>query len=370
MRTHKRLPWRAVIVALALTMAGSGSLAGPVAAARDLRINAGPWLDLAMKFNNFFPTIGDVADRVSGAEQINKGSDGRLTFALFGSDSRDTAISRTDSIMIMSIQGNTISAASIPRDTGRIPRPASMGGGLFSGKVNGILRSLITTYGSTDAGLDKMDLVLENLLQIEIDYHAIVWFGGFTTLVDRVDPIFVNIGSSVRDGKHKDLAAQGPTGVYFPVHNTYALQAWNPSSYSGAPYCNGAWKSVSNPQTTTSVHCHRALPYVRTRKGPGNNDFVRARRQQGFVAAAIKAVSSTELSGLVSTAQGEARGKWWTNYPISLSSAQELYNAIHSGNLANQVVFKPTIYSARIAGTNAYELKLNAVRAWTAQYMS
>jgi anionic cell wall polymer biosynthesis LytR-Cps2A-Psr (LCP) family protein len=370
MRTHTRRPWRAVVVILALTIAGTGSLAGPVSAANGMRFNASAWLDLAVKLDGFFPTIGDFADAMSGTAAISQGSDGRLTFLLAGSDSRFSAVSRTDSIMIMSIKGNTISAASIPRDTARIVRPASMGGGTFSGKVNGILRSLVQSEGSLDAGLNAFEKVIENLLQIEIDYHALIWFGGFTTLVDKVDPVLVDIGTSIRDGKHHDLDAQGPAGVYFPKANSYTLYAWNPSGYSGSPYCNGAWKSYTDPASHPSVFCHRALPFVRTRKGPGNNDFVRVRRQQNFIAATIKATSSSELSALVSTAQGEGLGKWWTNYPISMGSATDLYNAIHNGVLTNQVVFKPSIYSARISGTSGYELKLSAVRAWTAQYMS
>jgi anionic cell wall polymer biosynthesis LytR-Cps2A-Psr (LCP) family protein len=368
--TLSRRPLRMLTVVLALTIAIPGALAGPVAAAHGFRFNAGAWVDLAFGASSFFPTVGEVVDSISGAQAINDGNDGRLTFLLAGSDSRFSAVSRTDSIMVMSIKGNTISAASIPRDTARIPRPPSMGGGLFSGKVNGILRTLVNQEGSLTAGMAEFEKVIEYVMGIEVDYNALIWFGGFTTLVGRVDPIFVNIGSSIRDGKHHDLDAQGPAGVYFPKASSHSLYDWNPSGYSGTPYCNGQWQNVANPAGTPSVHCHRALPYVRTRKGPGNNDFVRARRQQGFVAATIKAVSSSELSGLVSTAQAEAAGKWWTNYPISLTSAQELYNALHNGNLVNQVVFKPKIYSARISGTSGYELKLGAVRAWGDQYMS
>ena len=63
-------------------------------------------------------------------------------------------------------------------------------------------------------------------------------------------------------------------------------------------------------------------------------------------------------------------GKWWTNYPISMSSATDLYNALNGATPQNRVVFKPSLYAQRISGTSAYELKLSAVRQWTAQYMS
>ena len=94
-------------------------------------------------------------------------------------------------MLIMSIKGNTITAASLPRDTGRVPRPASMGGGTFPGKANSILHQL--QAGTTlDGALDKFDQVIENIAHIEIDYHALIWFNGFTTLVDKIDPVNVN----------------------------------------------------------------------------------------------------------------------------------------------------------------------------------
>jgi hypothetical protein len=109
---------------------------------------------------------------------------------------------------------------------------------------------------------------------------------------------------------------------------------------------------------------------VRSRKGTGNNDFVRARRQQDFIAATIRAVQQSELSGLASTAQSQGAGKWWTDYPISFSSATDLYNALHGASLGAQVVFKPNTYATAIPGSSAYELKLSAVRQWIATYMS
>src|SRR5688500_3662864 len=169
MRTQISRRARMVILVMALTVAGTGSLAGPTAAANGVNFNARPWLELAFEANQLFPAIGELADLVDGeTTAINYGSDGRLTFLLAGSDSRFSAVSRTDSIMIMSIKGDTISAASIPRDTARIPRP---GGGVFSGKVNGILRQLVSSEGSVSAGLVEFEKVIENLLQIQIDYH-------------------------------------------------------------------------------------------------------------------------------------------------------------------------------------------------------
>lgn len=348
----------ALAAVLAATSATGGQAASTGLADQGSNVD---WIRLGM---DIAAPMRPLLDAIDGNQALNRGSDGRLTFLLLGSDSRGTTISRTDTIMLMSIKGNTITSASIPRDTARIPRPASMGGGTFSGRVNGILRQLRGTSTSLDQALAKFEVVIEKLLQIEIDYNALIWFNGFTSLVGKVDPITVNITREIRDPKQVD-DPDGPPGVYFPLWNGFALNAWNSGSN---PYCNGAYKTDPAPINPQN-YCRRALPYVRSRKGPNNNDWIRARRQQEFIASTIKAVGQAELSALVSTGQGEGAGKWWTNYPITATSAMDLYNELHGASLGTHVVFKPSLYATPIAGTSAYQLKLSAVLQWSAQYL-
>lgn len=319
------------------------------------------WLGLGFDLASPFRPIIDALD---GDQAISKGTDGRLTFLLLGLDARGSAVTRTDAMMIMSIKGNTITSASLPRDTGRVPRPAWLGGGVFSGKANGILKQLMS--GTTlDNGLAKFERVIEDLLGIEIDYHALIWFDGFTTLVSKIDPITVNSEREIRDQSHIDGTSTIP-GTYFPKWNGYALYAYNTGTDL---YCNGKYKNYSDPKTHPETWCRRALPYVRSRHGPYNDDWVRSRRQQEFIVSAIKAVSQAELGPLVSTAQSEGLGKWWTNFPISATTGMDLYNALHHATHGAHVVFKPSQFAGRIAGTSQYELKLSAVRAWSAQYL-
>lgn len=199
-----------------------------------------------------------------------------------------------------------------------------------------------------------------------------MWFSGFTTLVDQVDGgsrvIRVNIGRRIYDSSHYDQPGSQNPGVYFPAATNYQLHAWNPGSQTGSPYCNGAFKNYADPTSHPETWCRRALPYVRSRHG--TSDYARAKRQQLFVDATIDAVDSDELSGLVSTAMGQAQGKWWTNFPITLANATDLYNALQGASLVNRVVFSPKAYATRIPGTHGYELKLPAVRAWCDTYMS
>ncbi len=252
----------------------------------------------------FDSVIRPVVASIAGAPAVTEGADGRITFLVLGSDSRTNSISRTDTIMIVSLNGSTINAASIPRDTSRIPNPE---GGTFSGRINGILKQLRTTSGDLNEALQRFERVIERLLLIEIDYHVLLWFGGFTTLVDKVDPISVNSRRAIEDPGVVD-DPNGPPGAYFPEASGYSLYSWNPASN---PYCNGAWKEDTIGPIDSKYWCRRALIYVRSRKGPKNNDWVRTRRQQEFVASTIRAVTRTEVQTLVGTASQNAMGKWW-----------------------------------------------------------
>ena len=305
------------------------------------------WLALGSRLAS---PLRPYLDALAGSEAISYGSDGRLTVLLLGSDTRGGGISRTDTIMIMSLKGNQISVASIPRDTSRILNYLTAApNDKFKGRINTIARQV---------GLANFVIVIEKLLNIQIDYYALVSFSGFEALVNVVDPINVNISRRIRDSRYWDDSTS--RGIYFPAANNYPVY-----SNSGAPACNGSWKKYLNPPPST--WCHRALVFVRSRKG--GSDFQRARRQQDFVGAAIRTVNSGDVGSLVSTANGQAAaGALMTNIPFN-SSALALFNDLNNAYLAHQVVFKPKKYSTHIPGTTAYQLKLSAVRAWTAAYM-
>jgi anionic cell wall polymer biosynthesis LytR-Cps2A-Psr (LCP) family protein len=365
MRSLSRIG-RRLALALALVTALSAALVNPATiAAFAADPNDRPGVSLLRLAMSIVAPGASLLDRITGAQAVSTGSDGRLTFLLLGSDSRGTSIGRTDSIMVVSIKGKAVSMASIPRDTGRIPNPS---GGVFSGKVNGLVRSFMLGGMSRDAALARFESVIENLLRIEIDYRAVMWFNGMTTLVGKVDPIVVNIANEIRDPKHVDDPGD-ERGVYFPKSSFYRLYDFNQTTNADAKRCDGAYKFDTNPPVDEKYWCHRALPFVRSRKGPNNNDWVRAGRQQGFVFAAIRATGSSELSGLVNTASSQGSGKWITNFGVTLANAQNLYDRFQGATLSHRVVFKPTTYATRISGTSAYELKLSAVRAWTSAYM-
>lgn len=338
---------RAVVAfAAAVVIASTAFLGDPAVtkAAPSLRGLAAPWLEAGIGIAARFQP---VIDALAGTQALSTGNDGRLTVLLLGSDTRGGGISRTDTIMVMSLKGNAINVASIPRDTSRIPNPYA--GGVFKARVNGIARQI---------GLPSFEYVIERLLNIEIDYYALVSFVGFDALLNVVDPVNVSIPTRIKDSRYWD----DPTsrGIYFPASSSYSLY-----SNAASVACNGKYKSYTVPPPST--WCHRALVYVRTRKG--SSDFVRARRQQNFIGATMRTVASGQVGALVSTANAQVgAGSLMTNIPFG-SNAFELYNKLSSAYLANQVVFAPKKYSKHIPGTTAYQLNLTAVRAWTAAYM-
>ena len=363
MRRYRRGP-STVSFALAFVLPASGFFTAPQPLNFPQMV-----LDAAAILSTTIAPVTPLIRAVEGTPSFSIGGDGRLTFLLLGSDSRTNTVSRTDTIMIMSVEGNSISAASIPRGTKRMPDPR---GGTW-GKVNSILASLYASNGNNlSVALSEFEKVIEYNLGIEVDYHALIWFDGFTTLVNQVDDgsrtITVDIPRSIYDSTHHDREGIDKPGVYFPAASNYRLHAWNPPGQTGSPYCDGTFKKYSNPATHPETWCERALPYVRTRHG--SNDWKRAKRQQSFVDATIDAVDFSELSNLADTAALEGKGKWWTNFPITDVNAIDLYNTLQGASLVHPVVFKPSKYATQIGSTNGYELNLPAVRAWCDAYMS
>ena len=288
---------------------------------------------------------------VSGTNAITKGSDGRLTVLVMGSDTRNSGIGLTDVVMVASIEGHAISLASIPRDTGKFPNPS---GGTYVGKVNNLPKKI---------GFDAFERAVEYALNIEIDYRVMVTFRGFETLVNEIGSVFPKNRIAIKDPKFWDDPNKAK-GVYFPAAPSgYSLQA-----LPAGPLCNGLWKNYSNPPSST--WCRRALPFVRSRKGPGNSDFLRNERQQNFLFATIKAVGSGELDDLSAAARGQVQiNQVRTNLPTDLGSITSVYNTLAGSTLAHRVVFAPSYYATRIPGTSSYQLKLTTVRSWTNSYM-
>jgi LCP family protein required for cell wall assembly len=174
---------------------------------------------------------------------------GRVTVLLLGWDlGRGIEGQLTDTIQVASFDPATghIAVISLPRDTGQLPLYS---GGTWPQKINALM-----AYAERhpdefpDGGLGTLERQLEYIIGIPIDYYAAVDFAGFEQLVDLVGGVDVTLDRPIAD-------------------DTYG---WGPNRPRGFFLEPG----------DHHLDGRTALAYVRSRHGPGNSDWQRARRQQ------------------------------------------------------------------------------------------
>lgn len=210
------------------------------------------------------PGTGGGSPEVATPEQrINilvMGLDQRL-------DERDGQPSRTDSVVIFSIDPytKTAGAFSIPRDT-RVEIPDGDGGVYTSTRINeayemgefGVNGFPSESYGKGGAAL-AMETIKWNF-DISIDYYVILNWANFIKIVDDLGGITIDV----------------PEYVYDPA-------------YSTCTFC-GEYYPVEFEPGVQDMDGPRALEYARLRKS--DNDYKRIERQQLVMRAiAVKATS-------------------------------------------------------------------------------
>jgi hypothetical protein len=314
--------------------------------------------------------VGGLLSAVRPATS-DHGADGRLTVLLLGSDKRaDGSISgeRLDVILVASLgPDGRVAMASVPRDTVRFPRAAVNGGG-NSGTAR--VNTLYATYrascpGGADekraCGLDRFRSDVEVALDLDIDRYAYIRFEAFDALLNEIEGIVVDTPGRIVDKGFMDEATP-PTGVWFPDAVDYPLGGTGP----GAPNCL-SWKAADPA-------CHRAIVYVRSRKGTegshNNSDYRRSLRQHGVVMGAIDKVLARgdapggPLDDLLAAVAGEAAtGMFATDIPLTWAEALALYAALRGATLGPKAVFAPTKFSS-VYGSATIKLKLAVVRDW------
>jgi anionic cell wall polymer biosynthesis LytR-Cps2A-Psr (LCP) family protein len=355
---------------LAALMTGAAGMGGQVLAASDVHFSPLPFLNLATQLFGE-ETVLDTVEALTGrAAQVSAGSDNRITVLMVGSDHRDGDRNgeRTDTILVMSIntKNKQISAASIPRDTAKVPIAPSLGGGTFQTKINGMFKWFKKkSGGNRNVAMEKLRVEIEYLLATPIDYVAWIRFDGFDALVDEAGGIQTSIPAEIRDPSYIDKPGW-PVGARFVVANSVTLGGANAERcYGGYPKPVKDWSKV--------MACHRALVYVRSRHGKvgtsGNNDFKRAARQQSFIYDAIRDLrNSLATSQDVRVRANQISTNFYTTIPISTASdGVALYNLALGATMPYRVVFSPKTYSTKV--NQHYELKVGVVRAWCDKYM-
>jgi polyisoprenyl-teichoic acid--peptidoglycan teichoic acid transferase len=214
-----------------------------------------------------FVPIGLAPSPVTSANPVSSGSavpmpsmtppakDARINILLTGIDSSATrSHALNDTLIVVSVDPKTgdVAMVSFPRDIARFQEPD---GSVFPRKINELM-----TYAKShpkeypDGGLAALVDDVGYLLGVPIQYYASIDLQGFSKLIDAVGGVTVD----------------------------------NPKAINDPGY--GGWTDGRRVGFHLSAGVHRldgqtALAYARSRKGAGDNDFTRARRQQQLLLA-------------------------------------------------------------------------------------
>ena len=257
----------------------------------------------------------------------------RINILLTGIDSSEIrAHALTDTLIVLTVDPATGKAAmiSVPRDVARFEM---WNGRMFSGKINSLL-----TYANNhpaeypEGGLPTLIHELGFLLGVPIHYYAAVDLQGFVRLVDDVGGVTIDNPRAIDDPGY---------GGWTDGRIGFRLSA-------GVHKLDG--------QT--------ALAYARSRKGSGDNDFTRARRQQQLLVALRDRLTDpsllVKLPSIITSASSILR----TNFPQDrVSEMLTLGQAITGDDLTKQVVLGPPYAVNPPAGTpGGYQLVIDMGR--------
>ncbi len=201
------------------------------------------------------PTPTPDPTGIPGLDDDLLGTDGRLTVLLMGVDSRGKQITgRTDTLMLVTINPNNgrVAMASVPRDTVQVPIGPGRSFGSGFVRINALYLTL-AQGASKKKGLQRMVKAMEYMSGIEIDRYAMIGFDGVRSLVNRIGGVDIKLAQPLVD-RSMHVVMKGKRGLVL--------------------------KKGKNHMTGPV-----ALSFARTRHT--DNDYMRARRQQQLIAAAI-----------------------------------------------------------------------------------
>jgi len=178
----------------------------------------------------------------------------RINILLTGIDSSERRHhALTDTLIVVSVDPVTgdVAMVSFPRD---IARFTMSNGQLFPGKINSLMQEADKDpVKYPDGGLPTLIRELGFLLGVPIHYYAAVDLDGFRRLIDAVGGVTIDNPRAINDPTY---------GGWRDGHVGFRLS-------KGVHHLDG----------------DTALAYARSRRGAGDNDFTRARRQQQLLLA-------------------------------------------------------------------------------------
>jgi LCP family protein required for cell wall assembly len=252
-------------------------------------------------------------------------AEARINVLILGIDSserRNHAL--TDTMLVVSIDPATKTAAmvSFPRDIADFPMYS---GGTYHGKVNALMTDAERHRDKyPDGGITTLTKELGFLLGVPIHYYAAVNLDGFESMVDQVGGITITNSSQIDDPTYGGWKQPGKIGFHLA-----------PGKYT--------------------FDGETALAYVRSRKGNGNNDFERARRQQQMLVALEHKLTDPAMLPHLPALLDDATRTITTSFPADrLSEMLALGREIDDAKIVRKVLGPP--YALR--PTNAADYRL------------
>lgn len=255
---------------------------------------------------------------------------GRFTVLLVGVDSapgRNHALTDTMIVVSVEIATGDVAMVSMPRDVARFPLSD---GGTFGDRINGLV-SYADRHPDRfpDGGLQTLANELGYLIGISVPYYASVSLQGFERMIDVVGGVTIVNPRAIDD----------PT-------------------YGGWTDGRVGFRLSAGEHTLDGP---TALAYVRSRRGAGDNDFTRARRQQQLLVALAHKMSDPGMLPRLPAILDAASDTVRTNAPTdSLPMLLDLATSLDDERVQRVVLGPP--YASRITGTDRYLLQLDMER--------
>jgi LCP family protein required for cell wall assembly len=256
---------------------------------------------------------------------------GRFTVLITGIDSSATRNhALNDTLIVASIDPTTgkVAMVSFPRDLAGFKL---YDGGTYPDRINSLMGwSQQNPKRYPDGGLPTVARELGYLLGIPIPYYASVDLQGFSQMIDAVGGVTVNNLKAIDDPGYGGWTDKRPIGFHL----------------SAGPH---------------TLDGQTALAYVRSRKGVGDSDFTRARRQQQLLVALGKKLSDPAMLGRLPAVLSAARTTIQTNVPPDLlQTLLDLGQKVQNNTVQSYVLGPP--YAERIPNSSAYLLGLDDAR--------
>jgi LCP family protein required for cell wall assembly len=260
-------------------------------------------------------------------------STARINILLLGIDSAPRRTeSLTDTLMVVSIDpvSGEVAMMSFPRD---ISNFELYSGGTYRGKINSLMSYARDHPKEFPAGpLPTVISELSYLLGAPIHYFASVDLLGFSRMIDLVGGVTVDNPRTIDDPEYAWLG--GPIHGFFLSAGVHTLDGTN------------------------------ALAYVRSRRGIGDTDFSRARRQQQVLLALRDKMLKPDMIARLPAILNAAADTLSTNFPPDrIGEMVDLANRTTQATIT-QVVLGPPYASHPPNSTTGgtYTLKLDMAR--------